>query len=246
MHNALRLDPNVIWELCRSAYAANGLKLAIPANTPLHKTYQWRLIVSLTAKLESYGFDLASAAIFLKCCAEHIRERSLQYRGLSVLLQQSMLTSCYERITRMQAELKEQITWLSSTKKFITEHATRSTAFEIMVLKQSLAQPCNLVRWYQAGHVSPLYLVLSRTGAMAVTRISKKWPREREHLPKDSELYQIARRVGNDNILREECKNVLAEDWREQCLLSPKSIHPSLAGARKNETQAHSVLIPTS
>lgn len=207
-----------IWDLCVSAYLQYGRKLSFPKHTDPHKTYQWRYIKALVAKIDEWEFDEETTKSFLNIAVRHTKERGLLNKGLAAFHQSNMLQICYDELQKSEDNNNQSISSLKLIRRWMDNTIGDQKPVPLMLKRRDPDAFCNIVLWYQASKLSPLYLSLSRSCGKAIAKLAKIDPHERLMLPKSTELYRIRTRFLADQTNKQQAQQILENDWRKLCL----------------------------
>jgi len=206
------------WKWCQAAFASRGRKLTFPKHTDPRKTYQWRYAARLARKIEEWGFDDATAKVFISSAVDYVSEKKLLHKGLSVFFQSNMLEVCYNRIRKHASKIANRIEQLRLAHDFVVVKCAGRPLVSVLLSRDSFDKFRNVVQWYDTGRINILYLALSIGCTSALSKLAVIAGEERSLLPTESELYCLAVDFVKDDELRLQAKSILGNDWRELCL----------------------------
>lgn len=206
-----------VWEWCSEAYLQQGFRLTFPAKTEPTKTYQWRYARAITLKFAEWEFDEETAKQFISIAVRHCKEAGVLRKGLAALHQSNLLKVCYDKL-REQADTNRQC--VDSIAHIHNWLAARSQddLLQTLLYRRDPDEFCNLTKWVQASRISRLYLALSKPCGIALARLARTHPEEREILPKATTLYMLRSEFTEDAGNVTQVKRILEPDWRELCL----------------------------
>ncbi len=206
-----------VWDLCVTAYLQHGRKLTFPQFTDPKKTYQWRYVKALATKLDEWDFDDETSKSFINIAVRHTKECGLLNKGLAALHQGNMLQICYDELKKSVDNNNQSIESLKQIKQWIDRTVGDRDHTQYMLKRKDRDALCNLVMWYHASKVSPLYLSLSRSCGKAMSGLSKTDQAQRSMLPKSTDLYKIRLRFIEDRTNKRLARELFKNDWRELC-----------------------------
>lgn len=206
-----------VWEWCSQAYLQHGFRLTFPAKTDPTKTYQWRYARAIALKFAEWDFDEATSCQFISIAIRHCHEAGVLRKGLAALHQSNLLQVCYDKLQK-QANTNQQCAHsIEHIHKWLMNKSD-GDLLQSLLYRRDPDEFCNLVKWVQASRVSRLYLALSKTCGIALARLARTHPDEREILPKTTKLYMLRVEFTEDASNVNRVKRILGPDWRELCL----------------------------
>lgn len=206
-----------IWEWCSEIYLQLGYKLTFPANTDRTKTYQWRYLKSIAAKFSEWEFDEHTSKRFIRTAARHCKKAGILHKGLASLHQSNITRICYEEILKESESSTDIISSIRATNAWLSERS-KGDLIKTLLFRRDPEEYCNLVKWFQSSRVPKLYLALSKSCGIALARLGKTHPEERESLPKTTSLYMLRSEFLKNESNVSDAKSILGNDWRELCL----------------------------
>jgi len=209
-----RTDVLTTWQWCQAAFATYGHKLTFPKATDPRKTYQWRYAAQLARKLNEWGFDDDTSQAFLRFAVGYIKERRLLHKGLSAFLQANILQICYERMQKHTDGTDKRLAKLKESRTFLVNQCGDKSMPKLLLTRRSFSDYCNIVRWYESGYITKLYLALSKICTAVLTRLPLE---QRTLLPASSELFCLRAEFLADVDVCEEAKAIFGDDWRGIC-----------------------------
>ena len=210
-----------LWKWCCDAYLQRGHKLSFPRGTDPAKTYQWRYLEALGQKFVEWDFDDDLCRRFISVTAAYAKERGLVHKGLSIFFQRNLLQVCYDRLRAEEDRHASVLDSLASTHDWLAEQVHLDGGrplVDILLRRGGLGSYTNLIKWYQAGHITDLYLALSCACGVALVRLAKVDERERLLLPKATKLVLVRAPLVRNPALKAKARKILQDDWRQLCL----------------------------
>lgn len=202
---------------CSEAYLRNGRKLQLPAGTDPAKTYQWRYLTAIAKKFEEWDLSDDAAKKFIDLAVNIAKEQNVLHKGLAVLHQSNMLERCYERLGRESHSNDQTLDSLRHVHAWLDKRIGVRNPQRVLTGRENPDGFCNLVLWYQASRLTPLYLALSRTCRRAIATLDRDCPDERGLLPRDTEMYLLRTEFLRDTSNLHQAREIFAQDWREPC-----------------------------
>jgi hypothetical protein len=191
----------------------------LPAGTDPAKTYQWRYATAIAKKFEEWGFDEETAKRFIDVAVRHSKQSGTMHKGLAALHQGNLLEVCYEKLLAEADQHTQTIDSLRHIRDWLQRKAGSRDLLTVLLDRDDPEGYCNLVMWYQASRLSPIYLALSRSCGRALARLNRDHPEERGLLPKQTALYILRDDFLKETGSVEKAREILAYDWREPCPL---------------------------
>jgi hypothetical protein len=204
------------WNLCTEAYVRHGRKLEFPKHTIASKTYQWRYARSLAAKFDEWRFDQDTAKKFIDIALKHAKKSGTLHKGLAAFHQGNLLQICYDAVLREEQVGNQSLATLTAMKEWLDQQIQGQPI--VLLSRRTPRAFCNLVQWYQASRISPLFLALSRVCGRAMAKLGELDPVERTALPSVTELYRIRSEFLSDKGMSKQARVIFGNDWREMCL----------------------------
>jgi len=204
-----------VWNWCIDAFGRCGQTLKFPDNTNPIKTYQWRYTARLVRKLEEWEFDDQASVIFIRYAVEYARDKRLLRKGLSAFFQNNILDICYDRIDSECEEIDKRLALLRKNHSFLLAHTDGKLFINVLLSRSAPDTYYNIVEWFERHRISTIYMALSRSCTVALSRLSKTSPEQRSLLPKSSELFCIMNELTNNVAFRRQALLILGNDWRE-------------------------------
>jgi len=202
------LTPDEIYSMCFDNYLKNGVKLKFPSNTDYTKTYQWRYIVSITEKMNKWKFSKDAANKYIELVVQYVKDANLLCKGLSVLLQTNILEICYDKLQKMQKSAEQSTSVLKHTKCWLDNRLGNDKLLSILLSNSSNNKFPNIVLWYQANKIPPLYLALSKSCCRAINQVKNG----KDLLPDLMTLYKIRSEFMAEKNNAARSKEILGED----------------------------------
>ena len=208
----------IVWEWCCAAYLQYGnRKLSFPRNTDPTKTYQWRYLQTLEHKFREWEFDDTLAKAFIVIGVKYAVRHKLMNKGLAIFHQSNLLKVFHDQLCKAAAFAKSTIGIVANTKSWLDSQAAGQPLLDVLLMRESIGSYSNIVKWYQAGRLPVEYLALSRSCGLAMARLLKEAPGEREVLPDNLCLFTTRTSILQEVDTKFKLRNTLQEDWRLPC-----------------------------
>jgi hypothetical protein len=202
-----------VWGWCHEIYLQLGYNLAFPANTDRTKTYQWRYLSSIASKFSEWGFDEQTSKQFIRTAVKHCKRAGILHKGLASLHQSNIMRLCYDELSKNSEERSDSIALISTAHAWL-EGKSNGDIVRTLLRRSDPDEFCNLTKWFQSSRIPRLYLALSKSCGVALARLSRNNPEEREMLPKTTVLYMLRSEFLKDHLDVSGVKSILGEDWR--------------------------------
>ncbi len=205
---------NTIWQWCCDAYSNRGRRLAFPKNTPPAKTYQWRYLEALANKFVEWGFDDQLCQRFIKITVDYAVAHRTLSKGLSIFFQSNILQVCYRKLQDEVNKTNTVIASIAAMRSWVLDQAGDRPMITAFLTRSNFGAYPNIVRWYQAGQLTELYLSLSKAAMAAIARLAKEHPQDRAELPSATKLFLTRSTFLSDYNIAVEAQKALCDDWR--------------------------------
>lgn len=208
-----------VWRLCCESYLriANR-RLAMPKGTDPKKTYQWRYLVALDKKLSDLEISSDGRADFIDAVVQYARERNLLHKGLSIFMQSNLLDEVYRRLRERSTGTSDTVSVIRRSKEWLDATLAASncsSAVELLLERDSIGSYPNIVKWHQAGYLPELFLALSRSCGLAISRLSRSSNVDRASLPPDIRLFLLRTSALSARGVTSSIRDVLLDEWRQ-------------------------------
>jgi hypothetical protein len=208
-----------VWCWCSEAYLRYGRKLTLPAGTDPTKTYQWRYATAIAKKFDEWDFDMDTAKQFIDVAIRHSQQSGTMQKGLAALHQANILSVCYEKLKAETKENRQALDSLQYIRDWLRRKSGKQELTVALLARQDPDGLCNLVMWYQASRITPLFMALSRSCSRALAQLGRDHQDERGLLPRQTTLYIVRTDFLRDSGNASKAREILAHDWRESCPL---------------------------
>lgn len=203
--------------LCRASYSKLGIRFTTPNCADYRKSYQWRYLQRLTAQFDDWNLDHAARVMFLETSLAYMKEKNLQYKGISIFFQKNMLQNCFRQLEKRIAQQDSRVAMFERCHDFLqSQISKRGTLKDVLLRRSQPDMNCNLVEWYLEGKITIEYLACSSICKSVLVVLRKNNLAQRMLLPPISELYVVLRNV-QEMGLSEKLRSILGTDWRELC-----------------------------
>lgn len=172
--------------MCQDAYKRFGTDLNFPKDTDPKKTYQWRYLNGITNKFKLWHLTEDEMIDFIDIAVEQAKITGYLHKGLSVLHQNNLLESCYERLQKAGKRQEQNERILLNNHKWLLKQAGGKDLKNILLKTNGSMK--NIVLWYQSHNISELYIALSRLCIAAYSTLSQA---ELALMPTKSQLYLL-------------------------------------------------------
>ena len=196
-----------VYGWCKDAFRQHNRTLTFPKNTDPKKTYNWRYITSLAAKIDDLKLDDLTAQYLILSVADYANEMKLFNKGLSIYFQSNVIEICLNKLNKEDSANKKLIGSIRDSYCWLKEKIAKDGT-NILNIKQNLDANPNIVRWHRDGFITTDILSLSKMCQRALSKLSNN---HRILLPKDTELYLRRMKIKNQ-IQIQELKKQLGDD----------------------------------
>lgn len=202
-----------VWDWCSDAYLRHGRKLTYPANTDIHKTYQWRYVKAIAQKFDTWGFDDSTSRKFIDIAVGYAKQRGTLHKGLAVLHRNDMLEICYNILQKQADKNTQNMNTLIDMKKWFDSQTNND--YKVLLQRITPKAFPNIIIWYRANKISELFMACSKDCMRALAELQKTNQDEYRLLPTLEQLFLLRMKI--DNIVAQKLKLVFRSDWREMC-----------------------------
>jgi len=184
------------FKYCQAAFGAAGMKISFPIGTDPKKTYKWRYLEHFVKKIDEWGVsDIAVKSIIfsiVKYCKDN---RILYSKGMAILSMDNILDIGYRDMQMNHEIFRQACAVLKMNQRFVNEHGGIDNI--------------NIIKWYQSGGVSKLYIIFSKRCLKALRGVSEA---HRLMVPSYDELWRIRQKYVMIKEIREAAKRYLGDD----------------------------------
>lgn len=196
-----------VWELCRDIYSLHGRVLSFPQGTDPAKTYQWRYLTVLTKRLQEWDLDRELSRRYIEIAVEYAVANRLLKKGLALFFQPNLQQLFHDQLRADMTGLGRTMGSLTDSGAWVRAHGGPS----VLLKRPNALGYCNLVKWYQAGKVTELYLALSRTAGRAMKTMR---PADRSVLPSSYRLCLLRTQFLTNQSNRESALVIMGGDLK--------------------------------
>lgn len=195
-----------LYSWCSGAFANAGRRFKIDKNTPPEKTYHWRYLKTLAAKIDEYEFDDPTAKLFIETIASYASRTGLKSKGLAVFFQGNILEICKKELDSRQQKYDSTLSRLEASIRFVN-----GTPKNFLFRAHPDAMQ-NLVEWYRSKDIYDVYLAYSKSAYSAFLGLDRsKLP---PGFPTANSLYLLRLTLGENRDFLDKSKILLQNDWR--------------------------------
>ena len=214
MDDRVTSNAMVVWEWCCEVYLQHGFKISFPKNTDIHKTYQWRYLISIVKKFIAWGFDDDTSKKFISIAVSEAKKRRTLQKGLAALHQSDMLEICYKKL---DAECKDNVCQLESldkTKQWLDNKIGSRDCLQVLLSRVDTRSLPNIIIWHQSSHLSNLYVSLSKSCFRAIMNLQSN-KIEARMLPTLTSLYLLRSDFISDVGNLKKVQTIFGNDWKK-------------------------------
>lgn len=204
-----------VWSMCTTAYLQNGIKLAFPEDTDIHKTYQWRYIRSIVKKFKEWNFDDDTSQQFIDIAIAYAKQKKILRKGLASLHQSDLLEKCYKVLTNKNKQRLSTIASLTDMKSWYNSQIGDNVALDVLLHRKNKRSFPNIVLWKEANKISDLFISLSRSCCKAVNKLQNDDVGKRM-LPATTDLYLIRIDFLSEQNNVTFSRKLFGSDWRSK------------------------------
>jgi len=188
---------------CQHAFGAAGIKVSIPDNTDIRKTYKWRYVKAFLEQMDELGVDDDTIKEIIDEVARYAVKRKAYRMGLSILTSKAAIESCCDAILKRQQQQEHLIERLGREHKLVL-------STDLLARKSSNGLPA-ICRLYMRGDLSTECLALSRRCHKAMMALNKT---ERALLPTGKALAMARIDMLLDRSFAAKLRAIFGRDWR--------------------------------
>lgn len=175
-----------------------GRKIKFPKCSDQTKTYQFRWAKSFVSKCDDLGLDEKLTRILIRDIVNYAKSRKLLDKGTQMLCMGNVVDICCQGLQDLaddEASLFEEI---RSCQAFLREHANDKNILVRRLIESDSGGCSNLLYWYNLGHLTEVYMALSKSCNQALSRLPKE---EKEELPSSFSLLRICTHTVSNDLL---------------------------------------------
>lgn len=188
-----------------------GRKIKLPKCKDQTKTYQFRWTKSFVSKC--YGeweLDDQTINMLIGDIVDYAKSRKLLDRGTQILSMGNITDICYKGLKTLAADEVSLIDEVGSCHKFLHQQAHDKDTLVRRLVESDSGGCSNLLYWYNQGHLTEVYMALSKSCSQALSKLPKM---EKEELPSGFELLRICTHTVSNDLLPK-LRAVMGSDLR--------------------------------
>lgn len=196
----------------QSAMRGAGRNIKFPKCSDRTKTYQFRWTKRFCERCyNEFDLDDKTVNALVYEIVRYAKSHKLLDRGTQVLSLGNVADICYETITDMMDEERSIIREMHSCHSFLRGQANGKDNLVRNLKQLSENGYPNIVNWYHLGHITEVYLALSKPCRRVLSSLTDE---QKEGLPSSFELLRICTHVTSDRDLLPKLKEILGRDLR--------------------------------
>jgi hypothetical protein len=201
-----------VYSWFQSAMKCAGRKINFPQCSDLTKTYQFRWTKSFCNKCyNEFDLDDKTVHALVYEVVRYAKSRNVLDRGTQILSMGNMADICYKTIIDMMDEEHSLINEIQSCHEFLSEQVNGKDKLVRILGHFSTNGYPNIVNWYLLGHITDVYLALSKSCTRALSSISDD---KKEGLPSSFESLRLCSHITLDKELLPKLRELLGPDLR--------------------------------
>lgn len=188
-----------------------GRKIKFPKCRDQTKTYQFRWTKHFVNKCyNEWGLDDKIVGMLLADLVIYAKSHKLLDRGTQLLSLNNIIDICYRGMRCLAEDESSLIVELKSCHEFINEHLSDKNNRVCRLIESKTGGCSNLLYWHNLGHVTEVYIALSKSCIEALARLPQN---ERAEFPSSLELLRICTHTVTKELLPQ-LQAVLGPDLR--------------------------------
>lgn len=201
-----------VYSWFQSAMHGAGRKIKFPRCSDKTKTYQFRWTKKFCDRCyNEFGLDDKTVKALVYEVVGYAKSRKLLDRGTQILCMGNVADICYETITSMMDEEQSLIYEMQSCHRFLYDQVSNKDNLVRNLKKLSENGYPNIVNWYHLGHITDVYLALSKPCRRVLSSLTDE---QREGIPGNFELLRVCTHVTSDRDLLPRLRKVFGSDLR--------------------------------
>lgn len=201
-----------VYSWFQSAMHSAGRNIKFPKCSDKTKTYQFRWIKRFCDKCyNEFGLDNKTVKALTYEVVRYAKSHKILDRGTQMLSMRNIADICYETITDMMDEEQSLINEMQSCQRFLYSQVDDKDNPVRNLKRLSENGYPNIVNWYLLGHITEVYLALSKSCRRALSSLTDE---QKEGLPSNFELLKICTYVTSDRDLLPKLKKIFGPDLR--------------------------------
>lgn len=201
------LNENIVYDLCIDAYRRFNLTPPKAVNKDITRTYQWRSIQKLTSNLNAANFDVESAKKFISVSLSNAYKKKMLKKGFALFLQHNLNDIYNNEVDVINKSNDSVVQTLMKNKLWFDNNV-----HDDLLFRPSHRVYCNITKWFNQGHLSDVFIALSRSCGKALLELASIDPNERSSLPSMSKIFQYRNRFLSDPLVYNQIKSIMSSD----------------------------------
>lgn len=195
------IDTDFVLNTCQIALSNYNIKSAFPKNVPIHLTYQWRAIVSITNKFVEWNFTPKECALYIETAIQLLAtNKSQKIKGINILNDPTVIDRCYDKVKKELSNNNQTIDVIKNIHSWLYRQAKNQNIVEHLIFRRKPTTLTNITTYFESNNLTKTYIAYSKPCCIALGILSKKCPQERMICPTDTALF-YTRRYSNKSLL---------------------------------------------
>lgn len=195
-----------------------GRKIKLPKCKDPTKTYQYRWTKNFVHKCNEWGLDDKTIAMLVGNMVDYAKRQKLLDRGTQILSMGNIADICYQGLKTLDDDEASLIEELRSCNGFLDGQLHNKNNLVRRLIESDSGGCSNLLFWYNQGHLTEVYMALSKGCNKALAKLPLT---EKEELPSNFELFRICTHTVSNELLPK-LKEIMGSDLRIPPTISNK------------------------
>lgn len=175
-----------------------GRKISFPKCKDKTKTYQFRWTRSFVVKCKELGLDDKLTNMLISDIVSYAKKNNLLNRGTQILCMGNITDVCYQGLKELASDEAFLIEELRSCRNFLLDQINDKNILVCKLVESGPGGFSNLLHWYNLGHLTEVFMALSKSCNQALSRLPEE---ERAELPSSFSLLRICTHTVSNDLL---------------------------------------------
>lgn len=187
-------------------------KISFPKCADKTKTYQFRWTKTFVDKCyNDFELDDRTVKVLISNIVSYAKRQNILRKGTQLLCMNNIIDICVQSIRDIAEDEASLISELRSCTMFLDSQVTNKNNLVRRLVEPVSTGGCsNFVYWYNLGHLTEVYVALSKSCNKALTKLPLD---ERAELPTQFELYRLCSQLVSPDMI-DKLKPILGSDLR--------------------------------
>lgn len=195
------IDTDFVYNTCKIALNNANISSVFPKNVPVHLTYQWRAITSITNKFIEWNFTAEECILYIETAVQLLATNKKQkIKGLNILNDPTIIEKCYDRVKKELSYEDQTMNVIKNIHSWLYRQAKNEKLVDHLISRRKPTTLTNISTYFESGSLTKIYIAFSKPCCAALNILATRCPDERRICPADTTLF-YTRRYSNKSLI---------------------------------------------